>query len=65
MQISTGVKIARTKHINVCDHNSRDLHAHHMVDYFYVYTNDNVADILMMVLTKENHIKFTKGMRLW
>jgi hypothetical protein len=36
-----------------------------MVDYSYVHRNDNVADILTKALTKEKHMKFTKGMGLW
>jgi len=63
--ITTGVIKARTNHIDVCYHNSRDLHARKIVDYSYVHTNDNVADILTMPLTKEKHMKFTKGMGLW
>jgi len=63
--ITTGVIKARTKHIDVCYHNSRDLHARKIVDYSYVHTNDNVADILTKPLTKLKHMKFTKGMGLW
>jgi hypothetical protein len=63
--IVTGVIKARTKHIDVCYHNSRDLHARKIVDYSYVHTNDNLADILTKPLTKEKHMKFTKGMGLW
>jgi hypothetical protein len=63
--ITTGVIKARTKHIDVCYHNSADLHAGKIVDYSYVNTNDNVADILTKPLTKEKHMQFTKGMGLW
>jgi len=63
--ITTGVIKARTKHIDVCYHNSRDLHARKIVDYSYVHTNDNVADIITKPLTKAKHMKFTKGMGLW
>jgi hypothetical protein len=63
--ITTGVIKARTKHIDVCYHNSADLHAGKIVDYSYVDTNDNVADILTKPLTKEKHMQFTKGMGLW
>jgi len=51
--ITTGIIQARTKHIDVCYHNSRDLHARKIVDYSYVHTNENVADILTMPLTKD------------
>jgi len=63
--ITTRIIKARTKHINVCYHNSRDLHARKIVDYSYGHTNENVADILMKALTKIKHEKFTKAMGLW
>jgi len=63
--ITTGVIKARTKHIDVCYHNSRHLHARKIIDYFYVHTNDIVADILTKPLTKETHTTFTNGMGLW
>jgi len=51
--ITTGIIKARTKHIDVCYHNSRDLHARKIVDYSYIHTNENVADILTKALTKD------------
>jgi hypothetical protein len=63
--ITTGIIKARTKHIDICYHNSRDLHARKIVDYFYVHTNKNVADILTKALTKDKHEKFTKALGLW
>jgi len=60
--ITTGVITARTKHIDVCYHNSRDLHTPKIVDYSYVHTNENAADILTNALTKEKHTTFTKVM---
>jgi len=36
-----------------------------IVDYSYVYTNENVADILIKALTMDKHEKFTKAMGLW
>jgi len=63
--ITTEVISATTKHINVCDHNSRDLHARNIVDYSSIHTNDNVADILTKPLTKAKHMKFSRGMGLW
>ena len=63
--ITTGVIKARTKPIDVCYHNSREVHARKILDYSYVHTNDNAADILTKPLTKEKRIKFTKGMGLW
>jgi len=63
--ITTGIIKARTKHINVCYHNSRDLHKRRIVKYSYVHTNENVADILTKALTKDKHEKFTKAMGLW
>jgi len=63
--ITTGVTKARSKHIDVCYQNCRDPHARKVVDYSYVHTNDNVADIPTKPLTKVKHMKFTKGMGLW
>jgi hypothetical protein len=63
--ITTGIIKACTKHIDVCYHNSRDLHARKLVDYSYVHTNENVADILTKALSKDKHEKFTKVMGLW
>jgi len=63
--ITTGIIKARTKHIDVCYHNSRDLHRRRIVNYSYVHTNENVPDILTKALTKDKHEKFTKAMGLW
>jgi hypothetical protein len=63
--ITTWIIKASTKHIDVCDHNSRDFHARKIVDYFYMHTNENVADILTKALTTDKHEKFTKAMGLW
>ena len=63
--ITTEIIKARTKHIDVCYHNSRDLHRRRIVNYSYVNTNENVADILTKALTKDKHTKFTKAMGLW
>ena len=50
-QITTGMIKAQTKHINFCYHNRRDLHRRRIVNYFYVNTNENVADIVRKALT--------------
>jgi len=63
--ITTGIIKAHRQHIDVCYHNSQDLHAHKIVDYSYVHMNKNVADILTKALTKDKHEKFTKAMGLW
>jgi hypothetical protein len=63
--ITKGIIKARTKHINVCYHNSRDLHKRQIVNYSYLHTDDNVADIFTKALTKDKHTKFTKAMGLW
>jgi hypothetical protein len=57
--ITTGIIKAHTKHIDVCYHNSRGLQARKIVDYSYVHTNKNVADILTKALLKDKHKKFT------
>jgi len=63
--ITTGIIKARTEHINVCYHNSRDLHKRRIVDYSYVHRDENVADILTNAVTNDKHRKFTKAMGLW
>jgi len=63
--ITTGVIRARTKHIDVCYHNSRDLHKCQIVNYSYVHTDKNVADTFTKALTTDKHTKFTKAMGLW
>ena len=60
--ITTGITKARTKHIDVCYHNSRDLHARGIIKYDYVNTNDNPADILIKALPREKHEKFARAM---
>jgi hypothetical protein len=63
--ITTGIINARTKHIDVCYHNSRDLHACKIGDYSYMHMNEHVAAILTKALSKDRHEKFTKAMGLW
>jgi hypothetical protein len=63
--ITPGIIKARTKQIGVCYHNTRDLHAHKIIDFSYVHTKENVADILTMTLTKIQYKKFPKAMGLW
>ena len=60
--ITAGITKARTKHIDVCYHDSRDLHARAIVRYDYINTNDNPADILTKALPREKHEKFTRAM---
>jgi len=62
--ITTGIIKAGTKHINICYHNSRDLNRQPIVNYSYVNTNKNVADILTKALATDKHTKFTKAMGL-
>jgi hypothetical protein len=62
--ITTGIIKAYTKHLNVCYHNSQYHHARKIVDYSYIYTNENVVDILTKTLMKDKHKKFTNAMRL-
>jgi hypothetical protein len=63
--ITTGIIKAHTKHIDVCYHNTRDLHKRQIVNYSYVHTDENVADICRKALTEDKHTKFTKAMGLW
>jgi len=63
--IPTGIINVRKKYIDVCYHNSRDLHVRNIVDYSYVHTNKDVVDIPTKALTKDKHEKLTKAMGLW
>ena len=60
--ISTGIMKARSKPIEVCYHNSRDLHARGMVHYDYVNTSENPTDLLTKALARDEHEKFTRAM---
>ena len=63
--IIVGISKARTKHIDVWYHNSRNLHQRRVVKYDYVNTNDNPADILTEALPREKHEKFARAMGVW
>jgi hypothetical protein len=63
--IINGTINARMKHIDVCYHNSRDLHERGIVKYSWVSTQENVTDILTKALPREEHEKFTKALSLW
>ena len=63
--ITTGISKARTKHIDVCYHNSRNLHEQGIVKYDYINTNDNPADILTKALARDKHEKFARAMGVW
>ena len=54
----------RTKHIGVCYHNSRDLHARGIAEYDYVKTDENVADLFTKPLAIQKHQRFTAAARL-
>ena len=57
--VSTGIVKQRTKHIGVCYHNSRDLHARGIIEYTYVSTDENVADLFTKPLAIPKHQRFT------
>jgi hypothetical protein len=63
--ITNRVIKSRTKHIDVCYHNSRDLHERGIVNYSWISTHENVADIFTKALERQKHDKFTKAMGLW
>ena len=54
--ICTGITTrARTKHIDVRYHNSADLHRQNVVEFSYVPTLENIADLLTKGLPKLKH----------
>ena len=57
--IRTGVTKQRTKHIDVCYHNSRDLHARGIVEFCYINTDENTANLFTKPLATQKHQKFT------
>ena len=57
--INTGVTKQCTKHIDVCYHNSRDLHARGIVEFCYINTDENTADLFTKPLATQKHQKFT------
>jgi hypothetical protein len=63
--ITTLIIKVRKQHIDVSYHYSRDLHANKIIDYSYVHTNENVADILTKALLQVKHENITKAMGLW
>jgi DNA repair protein RadC len=62
--IINGVIKSRTTHIDVCYHNSRDLHKYAIVNYSWILTQENVADIFMKALGRQKHEKFAKAIGL-
>jgi len=63
--ITMGIIKARTKKIDLCYHNSQNLHKRQIVNYSYIQKDENVADIPTKALAKHKHMKFTKAMGLW
>ena len=62
--IITGISKARTKHIEVCYHNSRNLNDRGVVKYDFVNTN-NPADILTKALERDKYGKFASAIGVW
>jgi hypothetical protein len=51
--------------LTVYYHNSQDIHTCNSVNYCYVYTKENAADILTKAFTKDKHMKLTNAIGLW
>ena len=62
---ASGIMKTRTKHIDVCYHNTRGLHARRIAQYGYVNTDDNPADLLTKGLPIGKHERFTRAMGIW
>jgi hypothetical protein len=58
---AAGYGKSRSKHIDVKFHHCRDLHATRELEFSYVSTNDNLADITTKALGPEKHRGFTEG----
>jgi hypothetical protein len=61
---AAGYGKSRNKHIDVKLHHCRDLHATRDLEFSYVSTDDNLADIMTKALGPEKHGFFTKGIGL-
>ena len=61
---ASGIMKARTKHIDICYHNSRNLHERGIGNTI-MQTNDNPAELLTKALAREKHEKFTRAMGVW
>ena len=57
--VTKGIVKQRTKHIDVCYHDPRDLLARSIVEYTYVGTGENVADMFTKPLAIQKHQWFT------
>ena len=61
----SGVSSAKTKHIDIRFHDSRELHAQVIVKFAYVSTDENLADIMTKPLRPECHRRLVGGMGLF
>ena len=66
--VSTGIVKQRTKEINACYHNSRNLHACGIVEYAYIRTDENAAyenaaELLTKPLAAQKHQRLHGGSR--
>jgi len=61
---AAGYGKSRNKHIHVKFHHCRDLHTTRELEFSYVSTNDNLADIMTKALGPEKHRGFTEGIGL-
>jgi len=62
--IWSGVSSAKTKHIDIRFHDSREVHTQGIVKFDYVSTNDNLADIMTKALVPERHQRLVQSMGL-
>jgi len=62
--IRSGVSSAKTKHIDIRFHDSRELHAQGIVKFDYVSTDENLADIMTKALAPERHQRLVANMGL-
>jgi hypothetical protein len=60
----SGVSSAKTKHINIRFHDSRELYAQGIVKFVYGSTDVNLADIMTKPLVPERHQRLVDGIGL-
>ena len=63
--ITMGIIKARTKHIDICNYNSRDQQKGWIVNNSHLHMDDNLADIFTKPQSKDQYSKFMKAMALW
>jgi hypothetical protein len=63
--IKSGVVTVKTKHINIKYHDSHDEDKRGIIDFSYIETKENIADILTKPLSAPRHLELIKKMNMF